>query len=358
MRTRGLLVIASVLIGTGSIGCTLKSQDVPPLTGPSALATSVTVTAKPDLLTQDGTSQSTIEVIATGPDGQGLSGLALRISMRVDGVAQDYGTLQSRQVITGSNGRASTVYTVPQAPPPLLGGNGKTVQILANAIGNDAITSPAHGTPLVEIRLVPPGVILPPADTPTAQFSFAPAAIAANSQVAFDGSASCPGSVNTTGGCATSTSKLTSWAWSFGDGGSGSGAVLTHSYNRPGTFNVTLTVTNDRELSASMTKQITVAAGTPPTALFAFSPAKPEPGQSVSFNASLSTAAPGHSIVSYSWDFGDGAPAAGKNATHTFEKANTYNVVLVVTDETGLTGASTQAVVVAVPAPPSTGTKK
>jgi PKD repeat protein len=353
MSTRTILVAASVLIGTGSLGCTVKQQEAPPLTGPSALATSVTVTARPDLLTQDGVSQSAIQVLATGPDGQGLSGLGLRISTMVGGVVQDFGTLQSRQIVTDRNGRASTVYTAPPAAPPLLGGNGTTVSILANVIGNDAVASQAH-TPLVDIRLVPPGVILPPADTPTALFTFGPASPTANSPVAFDGASSCPGSAATGGGCAISTSKLTTWAWTFGDGGTGSGAVLTHAFNKPGTFNVTLTVTNDRELSASTTKQITVAAGTPPTALFAFSPAKPEPNQQVSFNASLSTAAPGHSIVSYNWDFGDGV-ATGRNATHTWTKPNTYNVVLVVTDDNGLTGAASQTVIVAVP---STTTSK
>src|SRR6185436_15580111 len=113
-----------------------------------------------------------------------------------------------------------------------------------------------------DIRLVPIGVILPPADTPTAQFTFAPSSPSAHSSVAFDGSASCAGRADTSG-CLLSTNTIVSWTWSFGDGSSGSGQTTTHSYSSVGTFNVTLTVTNDRSLAASTTKQITVGAGTP-----------------------------------------------------------------------------------------------
>ena len=61
----------------------------------------------------------------------------------------------------------------------------------------------------------------------------------------------------------TSTNTPTSWAWTFGDGGTSTSQNPTHVYATPGTFSVTLTVTNAFG-SDSVTHSVTVrAAGTP-----------------------------------------------------------------------------------------------
>ena len=44
-------------------------------------------------------------------------------------------------------------------------------------------------------------------------------------------------------------------------------------------------------------------------------------------------------IVSYEWDFGDGNTSTLQNPSHTFISEGTYNVILVVTDNDGLTGS-------------------
>src|SRR3977135_4332437 len=106
--------------------------------------------------------------------------------------------------------------------------------------------------------MVPQGVILPPPDTPTPQFVFAPAAPAANVQVAFDGSGSCAGGVNATGGCAPTTAFITSYSWSYGDGATDSGPIVSHDFGVAQTYAVTLTVTNNRGLDASATTFVPV----------------------------------------------------------------------------------------------------
>ena len=53
----------AALIATG-FGCTLKEQEAPPLSGPSEFAKSITVSVSPDILSQDGSSQSRITVSA------------------------------------------------------------------------------------------------------------------------------------------------------------------------------------------------------------------------------------------------------------------------------------------------------
>jgi PKD repeat protein len=53
-------------------------------------------------------------------------------------------------------------------------------------------------------------------------------------EVTFDGSESRPGS-----------SPIASYEWDFDDGTTGSGAIVTHVYDDPGTYQVTLTVTGE-----------------------------------------------------------------------------------------------------------------
>ncbi len=53
---------------------------------------------------------------------------------------------------------------------------------------------------------------------------------------------------------------IQSYAWSFGDSGTGTGAATSHTYTTGGTFDVTLTVTDNSGATTSITKQVTVTA--------------------------------------------------------------------------------------------------
>jgi PKD repeat protein len=61
---------------------------------------------------------------------------------------------------------------------------------------------------------------------------------------------------------------------------------------------------------------------------------------------------PDGTIVDYTWDFGDGTPPVSTGVTptisYTYAAAGTYTVTLTVTDDGGLTGATSLAVTVAV----------
>jgi PKD repeat protein len=74
-----------------------------------------------------------------------------------------------------------------------------------------------------------------------------------------------------------------------------------------------------------------------------------------SFNASSSTA-PGSTITSYSWDFGDGSPAgSGVTPNHLYGSANTYQVTLTVTTAKGEHASVTNPVIVSNVVPPALG---
>lgn len=53
---------------------------------------------------------------------------------------------------------------------------------------------------------------------------------------------------------------IASYAWDFGDGATGTGAVTTHAYDQAGTYQITLTITDDRGDSATASQEVTVTA--------------------------------------------------------------------------------------------------
>jgi len=89
----------------------------------------------------------------------------------------------------------------------------------------------------------------------------------------------------------------------------------------------------------------------PPTADFTYAPEGPKAGGSVMFDAGSSSDFDGE-IVSYSWDFdGDGEEdARGREVSHVFSGAGSYEVSLTVTDNDGDTDTITKTIEVS-PAP-------
>lgn len=320
-----------------STACTVHGVDVPPLSGPSELALSVAVTATPDMLPQDGASQSAIVVLVKGPDGKAISGQPLRIETAVGGAIQDYGLLSGRTAVTNADGRATVIYTAPP-PSPSLSGGGTIVTIGVTPVGSNY---QAANTTTADIRLMPPGVVLPPASTPVARFTVSPTPVNAGTTVYFDGSASCASQT-----ACSSTAGITGFSWNFGDGSSGSGQTTTHAFTGPGSYTVSLTVTNDRGLSHTVTQTVSVSASPDPQAGFVYSPTTVRAGVPVYFNGDLSKASTGRTLVQYNWNFADGSVASGLTVTHTFAAAGTYNVVLSILDDAGGKAVTNQAITV------------
>jgi PKD repeat protein len=326
LKTVALLLAVAIASGAG---CTQKKQDAPALSGPSELATSLTLYASPDTLRQDGSSQSAITIQAQNSSGTAIKSLPIRLDIAVGGTVVDYGQLSGKNLVTGSDGRATATYTAPSAPADSVDTQ-TVVQIVATPVGTDYTTALARS---VSIRLVPPGIILPPNGTPTAKFTFSPSAPVTKADVTFDASLS-----------TDSDGTIASYAWNFGDGSQGSGVLVQHAYSSAGTYTATLTVTDDRGLTASNSQTVTVAATAVPVASFVYSPKSPAPNDKIYFNAASSTAATGRSIVRYDWDYGSGRQDSGVLVWQIFTSPGDYVVQLTVTDDAGKTGSSSQTI--------------
>ncbi len=151
---------------------------------------------------------------------------------------------------------------------------------------------------------------------------------------------------------------IVSWSWNFGDGYTSNLRNPTHAYASPGTYTVTLTVTDNGGAKSTVKKTITVQTPVsyppetprempkPPVASFTYTPSQPSAGQTVTFDASSSYDEDG-SISIYQWNFGDGSVAFGKVVNHTFRYAGSYKVDLIVIDDTGLQDTTWQIVKIA-----------
>ncbi|MBO1750289.1 PKD domain-containing protein [Actinotalea sp. BY-33] len=151
--------------------------------------------------------------------------------------------------------------------------------------------------------------------------------------------------------------QVVSYAWSWGDGQStpaSSSSTATHTYAEPGEYVVRLTVTDDRGGTAQQSKDVVVTAPENVVPVASFTSSADELTVSVDGSASSD---PDGQVVSYAWSWGDGqsTPASSSpTATHTYAQPGEYAVRLTVTDDDGVTGEVTEAVVVT--GPPATTT--
>jgi PKD repeat protein len=329
MRTGALTAAAVAFILTG---CTLERAAMPPLAGPSEFALSLAMTATPDQILQDGSATSIVEAVARDASGRRVPGVLLDAATFVGGVRADVGTLSTRRISTNWEGRAAVTYYAPP-PPPADAPDDLTVTVVMTPVGTNFANTSGRS---VLIRLLRPGIVRLPNRAPAAAFFFSPASPREGDSVLFDGSQS------------SDDGQIVSFVWSFGDGGSGTGMRSSHRYLVAGTYNVVLSVTDDRGArTSSAPTPVTVTAAADPIASFTLSPAEPTVGQVVTANASASKAATGRTITSFVWDFGDGTPSqSGLTTSHVYSAAGSFVVVLTVTDNTGRKGNATQTLVV------------
>jgi len=141
--------------------------------------------------------------------------------------------------------------------------------------------------------------------------------------------------------------EIVSYEWDFGNGETASGETASVTYADAGTYEITLTVTDDKGLTGTATATVEVGENQAPVASFTATPTNGETPLVVEVDASDSS--DDGEIVSYEWDFGNGETASGETASVTYADAGTYEITLTVTDDKGLTDSATTSVTATVP---------
>lgn len=246
MKIFNRTLLAALAAVVGAAGCTLDSPEPPAPTGPSTFGLSISVTASPDILPEDGVSQSVIRIRARDANGQPLANVPLRVDTMVGSTIVDFGMLSARNVTTNASGEAIVTFTAPRAPQVGID-TGTIVRIAVNQVGSDFGGS---FTSDVRIRLVPESTALIPG-APTPSFFFAPSAPRVAEQVVFNGTSS-----------SDADGTIVRYHWTFSDGHTDNDqAIVDHQFDAAGTYFVTLTVTDNQGKSASVTKAVTVSSG-------------------------------------------------------------------------------------------------
>jgi parallel beta-helix repeat protein len=138
---------------------------------------------------------------------------------------------------------------------------------------------------------------------------------------------------------------ILAYEWDFGDGMKGSGDYVTHAWSAEGLYNMTLTVRDNSNETASMSVQVNVTAPLP-SAWVQVRPSRSVfVGQPVTFDGSQSDSNWG-GISSWEWDFGDGTRGSGTVVVHQFVSPGTYSIQLTVTNRFAKTATATVDVVV------------
>lgn len=134
-----------------------------------------------------------------------------------------------------------------------------------------------------------------------------------------------------------STGPVTSYQWSFGDGGSSTEASPVHVFEKPGVYDVSLSVSTGSETQvASVPGLITVNEAAVPSVSFGSQVRIGEAPLAVTFDNQTTG-----SQTSYLWEFGDGTSSTERSPTHAFEAPGQYDVTLTVS---GPGGTSSQTV--------------
>ncbi|MGV3589725.1 MAG: PKD domain-containing protein [Adhaeribacter sp.] len=134
--------------------------------------------------------------------------------------------------------------------------------------------------------------------------------------------------------------KILRWQWDFGDGATSSEQNPTHVYARPGAYTVKLAVATGISCQEVISKNITIFAS--PTA--AFTTTNICVGEAVVLTEASTNA--GGSITAYTWDFGDGNTATGRQPNYVYRTPGTYNIKLTVAGANNCSDQITRQIVV------------
>jgi PKD repeat protein len=130
--------------------------------------------------------------------------------------------------------------------------------------------------------------------------------------------------------------SVTAWSWRFGDNGTSNESEPVHVYPAPGTYLVTLTVTDNDGATDESTAHVDVHGSSPESNEPPHAEFKVDcDGLTCSFTDESED--DDGNLVSWFWDFGDGTGSSEQNPVHSYGEEDRYEVTLTVTDNLGAT---------------------
>src|SRR5262245_34854242 len=114
--TQTLITAAALMASAACVHDTV----VPTAAGPSEAATSIRLSATPDTVPADGTTQSKVLLQSYDASGKPIANMSIKLALAGPG------SLSASSVTTASDGRAFAMYT-----PPMPGGSGTVATVLA-----------------------------------------------------------------------------------------------------------------------------------------------------------------------------------------------------------------------------------
>src|SRR5437764_12566260 len=107
-RVKWIAVAVAAVLTTA---CGLEKQTEPSLIGPADLGLSIRLTATPDQLPRDGSSQSVVTVLARDPNNRAIVGQRLILGLGTNSAAG--AALSQTEVTTNSEGTATFTVSAP-----------------------------------------------------------------------------------------------------------------------------------------------------------------------------------------------------------------------------------------------------
>lgn len=136
---------------------------------------------------------------------------------------------------------------------------------------------------------------------------------------------------------------ITSWSWNFGDGNTSNSQNPSHTYSAPGTYNITLTV-SDGSLSVAEVKPAYITINPLPNVGFE----TPSLSCTAPYAPNITNIQPQGAEFTYNWSFGNGQTSTSINPSDIIYNATgSYDIVLTVLNtSTGCQNSLTQTITV------------
>jgi gliding motility-associated-like protein len=152
---------------------------------------------------------------------------------------------------------------------------------------------------------------------------------------------------NFTDGTSDPGGTITKWSWTYSDGGSDTVKDPRHCFSAPGTYNVSLTVTDNHGCTGALTINNMITVYSFPVAAFTLGPQPTTiDNPTISFTDKSTDA---YGIASWLWNFADplnDVPSTQQNPSHSYGDTGSFCATLTVTNIHGCKDSITECLII------------